>query len=281
LAEDLTKKVSVLSRLLATLASGVLGWWITGYALTSVGIVGLDEVLAWWPASVAFTALAVGGMANAVNIIDGLNGLASGFLILAFIGLGLIATSVGDESLAMACGVMGAAVMGFWWLNWPWGKIFLGDGGSYLAGFAVAWMSVLLIERNASVTAFCPLLICIHPITEVLFSIFRRCTSQVSPSHADRLHLHSLMMRRVVGPWMNRFGFGHSQRADTLRNPVTGMLLAMLSLLPVGLAYLTSDRAWWAALSCAVFVLCYVTLYARLIRFHWCSPIQFLWIKPN
>jgi UDP-N-acetylmuramyl pentapeptide phosphotransferase/UDP-N-acetylglucosamine-1-phosphate transferase len=76
LAEDLTKRVGVTQRLLATMASGVLAWALTGYAITVANVWGLDWLLQFTVASVLFTAFAVGGMANAINIIDGLNGLA-------------------------------------------------------------------------------------------------------------------------------------------------------------------------------------------------------------
>ena len=78
LAEDLTKKVGVLPRLLATMFSGVLAWYSTGIAMQDTGFTPLDWLLRYLPIAVIFTAFAVGGVANAINIIDGFNGLASG-----------------------------------------------------------------------------------------------------------------------------------------------------------------------------------------------------------
>ena len=210
LAEDLTKKVSVLARLLATMASGAFGWWMTGYSLTNVGVPPLDVLLSWLPLSVLFTAFAVGGVANAVNIIDGFNGLASGFVVLALCGLGAISSLQGDAVLGVACLAIAASVVGFWLVNWPLGKIFLGDGGSYFAGFALAWASVLLLDRSKGVTAFAPLLVCIHPVTEVLFSIYRRRLKKAHPGHPDRLHLHSLIMRRFVSHMLLKINGGKS-----------------------------------------------------------------------
>jgi hypothetical protein len=63
--EDLTKKVSVRTRLLATLLSGVIACLITGISIQSVHVPGVDYLLAWWPFSVIFTALAIAGFANA------------------------------------------------------------------------------------------------------------------------------------------------------------------------------------------------------------------------
>lgn len=273
LAEDLTSKVTVLARLLATMLSGVVGWFITGYAITSLDIPGLDQLLRHTGFAVMFTAFAIGGVANAINIIDGLNGLASGFVSLALLALAFMALSVGDTNLAFACLALSAACMGFFVVNWPLGKLFLGDGGSYFAGFALAWAAVLLVERNPSITPFAALLVCIHPITEVLFSIYRRRLRHASPGQPDRLHLHSLVMRRHIhkrnihGRWVG--------------NSTTGVLLVSMSVPSVLAAYVLRHNPAGAALASLVFMLGYVTLYARLVRFKWCSPVTFLLSKPT
>jgi UDP-N-acetylmuramyl pentapeptide phosphotransferase/UDP-N-acetylglucosamine-1-phosphate transferase len=280
LAEDITKKVSVMARLLATMASGVLGWWLTGISLRGIDLPLVDYLLLWTPVSVAFTAFAVGGVANAVNIVDGFNGLASGFVLIAFIGVAAIAGVNGDKNLALACMAIAGAMVGFWVVNWPLGKIFLGDGGSYFGGFALAWACVLLIERNASITAFAPLLVCIHPVTEVLFSIYRRRMHGTHPGQPDRLHLHSLLMRRVVCPGMNQMLPHDPYLAKMLRNPATGLLLALMTLPAVVAAFALRHHTGWACLAVVGFMLGYVAIYARLVRFHWCSPITFLLTKP-
>ena len=281
LAEDVTKRVGVMARLLATIASGVLGWWLTGVSITGVDVPVLDSLLAYTAVSVVFTAVAVGGVANAVNIIDGFNGLASGFLVIAFIGVALVSAAVGDVHLAFACLAIAAAMLGFWLVNWPWGQLFLGDGGSYFGGFALAWSTVLLIERNVGVSAFVPLLICIHPVTEVLLSIYRRRMTKVNPGHPDRLHLHTLVMRRVVKPLLTRLYPDEPRMVNRLRNSVTGLLLALGTVPTVLVALLAIHSTWFAALACLGFVLVYVSLYARLVRFRWCSPITFLLVHPR
>ena len=277
LAEDLTKQVSMGLRLLATMASGVLGWWITGYSLTSVDVPLIDTLLLWAPASVLFTAFAVGGVANAVNIIDGFNGLASGFVILGFFGLGTIAGLHSDASLCVACFALAAAMIGFWLVNWPWGKIFLGDGGSYFGGFALAWASVMLVERNSEITPFAALLICIHPITEVLFSILRRRLKKMHPGHPDRLHLHSLIMRRVVSHALLRLNGGDYKQMIRMRNPATGLAIALLSIPSVFTAIWLAETSGLAAGASMIFVVGYVAIYVRLVRFRWTSPVCFLW----
>jgi UDP-N-acetylmuramyl pentapeptide phosphotransferase/UDP-N-acetylglucosamine-1-phosphate transferase len=273
LAEDLTKRVSVMTRLLATMASGVAACWLSGYSLTRLDVIGLDWALQWLPLSVLFTAFAVGGVANAINISDGLNGLASSSSVWAFIGLGLIAASAGDFELAELSLLLAAAVLGFFLVNWPLGKIFLGDGGAYFIGFALAWVAVLLAERNPGVSPFAALLVCVHPITEVLFSIYRRKVRHYHPGHPDQLHFHSLVKRRYVARWFARF-------PKVWRNSIAGLLVGSMTLPAAVLAQLVYPST---ALSLASVLLCmlgYVALYARMVRHHWCSPVAFLLCKP-
>jgi colanic acid biosynthesis glycosyl transferase WcaI len=193
LAEDLTKRVGVRERLLATFASGVLAWWLTGQSLTSVRVWGIDHLLTWLPLSIAVTAFALAGMANAINIIDGANGLASGVLMVCLTAIGAAAWNVGDVALAEVSLVIAAVLVGFWVMNFPLGKIFLGDGGAYVMGFWVGWLAVLLPMRNPGVSPWGSLLICAYPVLEVLFSIARRMSSNASPGSADGRHLHSML----------------------------------------------------------------------------------------
>jgi len=196
--EDLTKKVGVRERLLATMLSGLVAWWLTGYSLDRVEVFGVDLLLAYMPVSIAFTAFAVGGIANSVNIIGGFNGLAGGVLVIAFAAFGLIATQVGDAELVSICMVMIAVLLGFMLLNFPFGKIFMGDGGAYLMGFLLAWVAVMLPMRNPAVSKWASLVVCGYPLIEILFSMVRRRLKNADPGQPDSEHLHSLIKVRVV-----------------------------------------------------------------------------------
>lgn len=273
-AEDITKRVGVMHRLLATMASGLLAWWITDYSLSRIDVWGVDALLKFTVVSVIFTAFAVGGVANAINIIDGFNGLASTMATLAFIGFGMIAWQVGDTTLANVSWILAACVWGFFWVNWPFGKLFLGDGGSYFIGFALAWVAVLLIERNQGVSAFAAVVICVHPVTEVLFSIFRRKVRKDHPGMPDRLHFHSLANRRYVARW-----FGHHSNA--VRNSITGALSGFMTLTAIVLASLTHASIGWSVAAFVGLALGYVAIYARMVKHRWSSPISFLLVKPK
>ncbi len=271
--EDITKRVGVMQRLLATMASGLLACWITDHSLTRVDVWGVDWLLQFTLVSVLFTAFAVGGVANSINIIDGFNGLASTAATLAFVGYALIAWQVGDTQLAGVALVLAACVWGFFWVNWPLGKIFLGDGGSYFIGFSLAWVAVLLIDRNPGVSAFAALLVCVHPVTEVLFSIYRRKIKKMNPGHPDRLHFHSLVKQRYVRRWL-------PAASASTRNSITGLLVGFMTLTAVAMANWAHDQAALSVLAFVVLGLGYIAIYARMVRHHWCSPIEFLLVKP-
>lgn len=241
LAEDITKRVGVAARLLATMLSGVLAWWLTGTALNRMDIPWLDDLVALTPVAVAFTAFAVAGVANAVNIIDGFNGLSSGTVIILLTALGLIALGQGDPTLAVACAAVAVAVAGFWLVNFPLGKIFLGDGGAYLSGFCLGWLAVLLLMRHPNESTWLVLLACAYPVTEVLYSVWRRRRARLPSGAPDNLHLHSLVktqvVRRLVPHWPAR-----------LRNAAVSPIMWAFAAVPAGLAVLLQNAPVWATL---------------------------------
>ena len=205
IAEDMTRRVSIGARLVATMASGVACWALTGVSIVNTGVDVLDAMLTWLPLSVLFTAFAVGGVANAVNIIDGFNGLASGTVVIGLVAVGLIALDCGDAELAQTCFIVSAVTIGFFLVNFPFGKLFLGDGGAYLLGFLLAWLSVTLVYRNPQVSSWAPLLACAYPTFETVFTIARRLWCRRHPGQPDSCHLHSLVKIAVAGRYFRKF----------------------------------------------------------------------------
>lgn len=263
LAEDLTKRVSVLARLLATMACGVLGYAYSGHAITQVGVPGLDWLLGFPLLAVAFTAFAAGGVANAINIIDGMNGIALGVILIILGSFALLGGALGDHELVQSCLVMGAAALGLMLLNWPMGKIFLGDGGAYFLGFCVAWLAVTLLARHPEVSAWTPLLICGFPVLEVMFSVLRRWRRRQKVGGPDAMHLHSLVKRRLARRLL-------PNSSKLVRNSVTGAIMWLAGLLPacIGLYWVGNAPALAAGFVVSAFL--YSASYARLTQFRWC-----------
>lgn len=263
LLEDVTKKVSVKTRLLATMASGVLGWGITGISLTHVDVWGIDWLLGFTLVSVIFTAFAVGGVANAINIIDGFNGLTAGTALIMLAAFGFIARQVGDIPLAFTCLIIAGSVLGFFLVNWPVGKIFLGDGGAYFLGFTLAWIAVILPERNASVSPWSCLLICCYPIMEVAFSFIRKSLREgYHPSQPDGVHLHMLANKRWAKKLFHNF-------SKPIQNGLTSPFLWVYSIVPCTCAALFYTSKLLTAVSMAASILLYLVMYHKLAQFRW------------
>jgi UDP-N-acetylmuramyl pentapeptide phosphotransferase/UDP-N-acetylglucosamine-1-phosphate transferase len=209
LLEDVTRRVRARWRLLAPAVGALMGMGLLGTLIPSLGVPPLDPLMQWAPAAVAFTLLMMVGFTQAVNILDGLNGLASGNAILMFLATAAVAFMAKDGTVTQICLVLAAATAGFWLVNFPAGKLFLGDGGAYFLGFVVAQLWVLLLIRNpAEVSPWCVMLIAAYPTAETVFSILRRkvLTRRARNATApDRLHLHTLMLRRRTRPfWAGR-----------------------------------------------------------------------------
>jgi UDP-N-acetylmuramyl pentapeptide phosphotransferase/UDP-N-acetylglucosamine-1-phosphate transferase len=264
LAEDLTKKVGPLARLLASIASALLAAWVLGASLPAMGLPLLDVLLATAAGSVALTAFAVAGMSNAVNIIDGFNGLASMCTVIMLATLAYVAFQVEDTVVMTLALALIGAILGFFVLNFPAGLVFLGDGGAYFLGFWFAELSVLLLLRNpGEVSPLTPLLICIYPVFETLFSIYRRRLRGTSPGMPDGIHLHTLIYRRVLR-WAVP---DRSARAMTLRNSMTAPYLWFLCMLSVIPATLFWNQTMMVAGFLILFMVSYLVLYWRMVRF--------------
>ncbi|TSE23008.1 putative undecaprenyl-phosphate N-acetylglucosaminyl 1-phosphate transferase [Tepidimonas sediminis] len=229
--------------------------------LPRLGVPGVDALLALWPLLAwAVTLVAVAGVANAVNIIDGFNGLAAATSMLMFAAFGYVAWALGDAFIVQVCLAMIGALAGFFVWNYPRGLIFLGDGGAYLVGFLLAEVAVLLVVRHPQLSPWFCLLVCAYPITETLFSIYRRWRHACHPGMPDRLHLHSLICRRVLR------GASRTPETKIRRNSATSPYLWGLTGVAVLPAVLAWRQPWAMVLGVAGFVAVYVALYCAIVR---------------
>ena len=267
MVEDISKRVSVRLRLGATLCSALLASLMLGATVDQLNIWGVDQLLLITPIAVVITAVVVAGGANAVNIIDGFNGLSSATLMVMAAGLSAIAWQ-NDDMLVVALGVLCiGATLGFFMVNYPFGKLFLGDGGAYLLGFWVAEMAVLLLVRRPEVNAWQVLAICAYPIIEVAFSIYRRkFVRKVSPGAPDALHLHTLVYRRALFSLIRR-----DPRRLWKRNAAVSCVIVPVVALWVAASAVIGDTTMSAITLVCAQVLLYVVCYRRLVFGRWLS----------
>lgn len=269
IAEDLTQRLSARYRLALTGASGILAVWLLNLTLPRMGWPWLDAVLAAAPwLGVAIVVLAVAGLPHAFNIIDGYNGLAGMVALIVCLALAHVALQVGDRALAALLVSTAAATGGFLVWNYPRGMLFAGDGGAYVWGVVIAMASISLVQRNADVSPWFPMLLLIYPVWETIFSIYRKAVRGVSPGVADALHFHQLIYRRIVR------GVFHDDesRRMLMRNNRTSPYLWGFTLLTVVPAVLFWNNTLLLMAFCGLFVVSYVIAYLAIVRFkvpHW------------
>ena len=262
LVEDLTKKVGAKTRLFLTaLSAGVAGFLLNAW-LTDIQVFGIDYLLAIPVISILFTCFAVAGVANSFNLIDGFNGLASVVAIMILTAIAYVAFQVRDYGILLSSFAAIGAIAGFVFWNFPKGKIFLGDGGAYLIGFWIAELCILLVMRNPSVSKWFPVLICIYPIFETLFTIYRRFIRRLHLGMPDANHLHQMIFRRIISDPVNN-------DVDQLvkENSKTAPYLWVLTSLSIMPAILFWQTKWALQLSIALFCVTYVWLYWAIVRF--------------
>jgi undecaprenyl-phosphate alpha-N-acetylglucosaminyl 1-phosphatetransferase/UDP-N-acetylglucosamine 2-epimerase len=194
----------------------------TGVYIDSCGqLLGADE-LRLRALGIPFTFVAVIGLINAFNMLDGIDGLAGG---MAMVSIAAIVAFVGDGqstlSVLLLLQVLFAALIPYLGVNlgWPDGrKIFMGDAGSTLIGFLLAWSLIYLSQRNIALLAPVDVLWCIAlPVMDTLAVMIRRVRIGASPFKPDRQHLHHLLL-----------DIGFSQRATLVLILAAGSLLAAL-----------------------------------------------------
>jgi UDP-N-acetylmuramyl pentapeptide phosphotransferase/UDP-N-acetylglucosamine-1-phosphate transferase len=276
LVQDFTDTITPRGRLVATAVSALLAFVVLDAALTETAIPGIDWIASFTVGSLLLTVVTVAGIANAINIIDGFNGLASMCVVLMLTAVAYVGYQVGDPLIGVLALAGIGAVLGFFLWNFPAGLIFLGDGGAYFLGFFVAELCLLLLQRNpGEVSPLFPLLVCIYPAFETLFSIYRRAFLRaVPPSMPDGIHLHSLVYRRVL-----RWAVGdQSAKALVRRNAMTSPYLWVLCMLSLAPAVLFWNNTAVLACCLVLFALSYVALYWRIVRFR--SP-RWLRFRPS
>jgi UDP-N-acetylmuramyl pentapeptide phosphotransferase/UDP-N-acetylglucosamine-1-phosphate transferase len=273
LIEDLTKTQTPRRRLFYACVSALLGIYLSEVLITRTDLPIFDFIVAAHIGAILLTVFVVTGVINAINIIDGFNGLASMCSILMLGAIAIVGHEVGDVFITSFALISMGAILGFFVWNFPAGLIFLGDGGAYFLGFLIAELGISLAHRNPEVSPIFPLMVCIYPVFEVLFSMYRRAVLKRGAVGApDGVHLHSLIFRRLV-----RWGTGSKTvTARTKRNSLTAPYLWVLCSFTLAPAVLWWDSTPILGFYILAFAFAYIGLYWRIVRFR--SPA---WLVLN
>lgn len=189
--KDMNAIVKLLGQIVAALITIYFGVRIEHFANPLSGWVGPPYIVMNYWVSVAVTLIWIVGVCNAVNLIDGLDGLAVGVSSIASMSL-LALTLIGNNpNVAILTAALAGAGFGFLPYNFNPAKIFMGDTGALFLGFMLACISVEGFLKLSAIISFAvPILVLGLPIFDTLFAIVRRVSTGRSPISPDRGHLH-------------------------------------------------------------------------------------------
>ncbi|MCC5956547.1 MAG: undecaprenyl/decaprenyl-phosphate alpha-N-acetylglucosaminyl 1-phosphate transferase [Natronohydrobacter sp.] len=254
LLEDFGYPLRPRSRLLATIVSSALMIWITGYWVSSIGVAAFDTVLRFAIVGMFITVLVASSVTQAFNLIDGLNGFAGSVAFCTALGLFFIASAANEPVLAAISLTTCAALLGFLILNYPSGRIFLGDAGAYTVGFILAWIAILLVARTDQAIAFALFLVFFWPLADLHLAVYRRWRRNRPISHPDRLHFHQLVMRALELALFSR-------ARRRLSNPIATAVMMPFVIVPIITGVLLWDKPALSALALFGFSVLFVGTY--------------------
>lgn len=186
------------------------------------------------------------GITNTINLIDGLDGLASGVASIAATTLLFTAAKMGHDFIVMQCAIIAGASLGFLPFNFNPAKIFMGDTGSLLLGYMLAVTSVSgMVKSVAAIALAVPVFALGLPIFDTAFAIIRRYINKKPIMEADKDHLHHKLMK-----------FGLNQRQTVLIMYFISMLLGIV-------AVIIADASVFRGLALATAVVIIVFLFAK------------------
>ena len=229
-AEDVTNSVSPRVRLLTSFIAGagfcgLTGVWVDGCRTVASELCSINN-RCWF----IFTVLAIASLSNAFNIIDGLNGLSIGTALIMSLTIAVLATHGNDSIMMVLATCLAASLFGVFLFNFPFGKIFVGDGGAYFMGAMIAGNGCFAPERNDVVSPYASAIIVIYPFYELMRSFLRRLVGDgAAPMQPDNKHLHSMMFRFVRQ---------HCPVKSALQNSIASCVVLILPLIEL---YLGAD----------------------------------------
>ncbi len=203
--------------------------------------------------SAPITVIWIVTITNAVNLIDGLDGLSVGICTIASLSLLVIAAIVGEFNIMLITAVIAGACIGFLPYNINPAKMFVGDTGATFLGFILATISIQGMFKTYAILSFAaPFLILGLPIFDTLFAICRRLLRGQSPMHADRGHVH----HRLID-------MGFSQRQTVL---ILYLVSGILGISAILLASSGAARALFFVVAVVVFFLIVINAYHLIFK---------------
>ena len=194
--DDVEVEIKPIIRLLVVFPSALLAYVFLGTEAYSLEIPIIDSLFNYKIFSIFFICFALAGMTNAFNMLDGVNGNVMLYCLTVCATTLLLQKPNFDLSLNYFFVAMFFSILGVFILNFPYGRIFLGDGGAYFLGIAIS-IGIIKYYQVNNLSPWYVFAVFVYPVVDVLFSIARRAISKVSALEPDNKHLHHLIYRKA------------------------------------------------------------------------------------
>lgn len=193
---DDMRDLGYLSKLAGQLAAAITVVIAGGVKIISLGSLLPEGVALPDMVAIPLTLLVIVGVTNAVNLADGLDGLAGGIMLMSYLCIGFLAYSAERSTIVLLAAAGGGAIFGFLRFNTYPASVFMGDAGSQLLGFLAITMSLTITQDNTPVSPLFPLLLLGLPILDTLSVMTKRAMGDRPLFAADKNHLHHKLLRR-------------------------------------------------------------------------------------
>lgn len=197
--------------------------------------------------AIPLTIIWIVGITNAINLIDGLDGLAAGVSSIALVTISGMAIFMGNDFVAAVGLILLGSTLGFLIYNFHPAKIFMGDTGAMFLGFIISVLSLLGFKNVTLVSLIIPIIILGVPISDTIFAIIRRLLNKQPLSAADKSHLHHCLLQA---------GYSHRQTVLIIYGIAAFFGLA---------AILFSQTTLWISITIMAVLLILVELFAEKI----------------
>jgi UDP-GlcNAc:undecaprenyl-phosphate/decaprenyl-phosphate GlcNAc-1-phosphate transferase len=187
---DLGAKVKVAGQIAAALVTVYFGLRIEDIAVPFT-----EYTIHFHYLAIPITIFWILAITNAVNLIDGLDGLAAGVSAIAATALLIVSISMGHWMTAFMLVLFIGAVLGFLLFNFYPASIFMGDSGSLFLGYVLASVSLLELKSATMVAFVIPILILAVPISDTVYAMVRRRMNKQSIAEADKNHVHHCLIK--------------------------------------------------------------------------------------
>lgn len=194
---DDIKELNPRQKMLGLLIAALIVYYLAGIRMDSLTLPFIGKINFGW-LSMPITVFWILAITNAVNLIDGLDGLATGVSFIALCTMGVIAyffLNIQNPSISISIFVLAAALLGFLPYNFHPARIFLGDTGALFIGFMISVMSLQGLKNVTFITLLIPVIILGVPVTDTVYAIIRRLLNKQPISQADKHHLHHQLLQ--------------------------------------------------------------------------------------